>query len=116
MPYRVKKAFQGFKELTTIVDGKRVALVESYEHTTAATVTKPSETIRVPLATQAELKAIFERGDPCIEQYDETKLPEPRNLVDEHEIENPFQGVGEEELSEAQGLTKKTTKTKKHEP
>ena len=101
-------------ELTTVVDGKRVALNQSYTHTTKGTPTKPPETINVPLATQAQLKAIFERGDPCIEQYEEVKAPEPRNLVNEYIPENPFEGAPDELIKEAQSAGKK--KFVKHEP
>lgn len=73
MAYRVKKAFQHLPELTTVIDGKRVALNQSYVHTTTATAEHPPKTISVPLATQAQMKEIFERGDPCIEQYHEEK-------------------------------------------
>jgi len=114
MAYRVKKAFQVHPELTTVVDGKRVALNQSYTHKTKGTPTKPPETITVPLATQAELKAIFERGDPCVEKYEEVKAPEPRNLVNEYEPENPYEGVPDELTKEAQNAGKK--KTVKHEP
>lgn len=73
MPYRVKKEFLKFEKLTTVLDGKRVALVEAYQHTTKPTAQKPPETINVPLATQAQLKAIFDRGEPCLEKYEEEK-------------------------------------------
>lgn len=106
MAYRVKKAFEKYPELTTVVDGKRVALNAAYMRETKGTATKPPEKINVPLATQAQLKAIFERGDPVVEQYEEAKLPEIRNFVAEHKTENPFEGVTPELIEEAQGKKK----------
>ena len=110
MAYRVKKAFEQYPELTTLVDGVRVALNQAYVHETRGTATKPPETISVPLATQAELKAIFERGDPCIEQYEDQKT---KSTLSDYVPENPFEGVTKERLDEVQG--KKTT-TVKNEP
>lgn len=116
MPYRVKKEFQKFMELTTVVDGRRVALNQSYVHETRGTATKPPETISVPLATQAELKAIFERGDPCIEQCEEAKAPEIKPL--EHETVNPYEGVTDEMLEEVGAVkwTKKKKVKEQYEP
>jgi len=114
MAYRVKKAFKNLPELTTVVDGKRVALNQSYTHSTKGTPTKPPETITVPLATTAQLRAIFERGDPCVEQYEEAKMEEPRNLVNEYVPKNPFEGVPRELLEKAQSAGKK--KPIKNEP
>lgn len=79
MAYRVKKAFQIYQELTTLVDGVRVALNDAYVHTAAGTAQHPPKTISIPLATQSQLKKIFERGDPCIEQYEEEKPVEIEN-------------------------------------
>ena len=79
MAYRVKKAFQIYPELTTLVDGVRVALNEAYVHTAAGTAQHPPKTISIPLATQSQLKKVFERGDPCIEQYEEEKPVEIEN-------------------------------------
>lgn len=112
MGYRVKKAFEQHRQLTTVIDGKRVALVEAYTHETKGTPQKPPEKINVPLATQAQLKAIFERGDPCVEQYEEVKTPEIRNLVAEHRTENPFPGVTDKDF---EMIGKKKT-TVKNEP
>lgn len=110
MAYRVKKAFEQHRQLTTVIDGKRVALVEAYTHETKGTPTKPPEKISVPLATQVQLKAIFERGDPCVEQYEETKTPEIRNTLADYVPKNPFQGVTPEMLDEAKGKKKTTVK------
>ena len=83
MAYRVKKAFKIYPELTTLVDGVRVALNEAYVHTDAGTAQHPPKTISIPLATQSQLKKIFERGDPCIEQYEEEKPVEIENNAPE---------------------------------
>lgn len=76
MAYRVKKAFHIHPELTTVIDGVRVALIQAYTHTTKGTAQHPPKTISVPLATQDQMRKIFERGDPCIEQYQEVKAAE----------------------------------------
>lgn len=110
MAYRVKKAFEQYPELTTVIDGKRVALNAPYVHTTKGTPTKPPETINVPLATQAQLKVIFERGDPCVEQYEEAKAPEIRNTLADYVPKNPFEGVPQKLIDEAQGKKKTTAK------
>ena len=76
MAYRVKKAFQIYPELTTLVDGVLVALNQAYVHTTTGTAQQPPKIISVPLATQTQLKKVFERGDPCVEEYEEKKSVE----------------------------------------
>lgn len=73
MPYRVKKAFLKHPYLHTTVDGKKVALVAAYTYTTRATPTRPPVSVSVPMATQAQLKVIFDRGDPAVEKYEEEK-------------------------------------------
>jgi hypothetical protein len=73
MPYRVKKYFLQFPQLRTVIDGKAVALVEAYQYEKRGTVTSAPKTVLVPLATQSELKAIFERGDKTVERYEEEK-------------------------------------------
>lgn len=110
MAYRVKKAFAGMPELTTVVDGVRVALNKAYSRTKDGTPTKPPETVNVPLATQEQLKAIFERGDPCVEQYEEKKMPEPRNFVAEHKIEGLNESETAKTLNEQQEKKKTTAK------
>lgn len=110
MAYRVKKAFQIHPELTTVVDGVRVALNQAYVHTTTGTAQQPPKTISVPLATQAQMKAIFERGDPCVEQYEEEKPPEIRNTLADYVPKNPFEGVPAELIEQAQGKKKTTQK------
>ena len=52
-------------------------------HTAAGTAQHPPKTISIPLATQSQLKKIFERGDPCIEQYEEEKPVEIENKASE---------------------------------
>lgn len=112
MAYRVKKEFLKFENLTTLVEGKRVALISAYTHTTEGTLTKPPKTVNVPLATQEEMKAIFERGDPCVERYEEK---EQKPFFD-HKPENPFDGV-KDSLLEEHGIKAKETKQKsKYEP
>ena len=105
--YRVKREFQKFEELTTLVDGVRVALNQAYVHTTTGTAQHPPKTISVPLATQAQMKVLFEAGDPCIEQYEDVS---GKNPLSDYVPENPFQGVTKERLGEVQG--KKTTTAK----
>lgn len=73
MAYRVKSAFHKYPNLSTVVNGKKVALLEAFTYTKRGTAKTPPQTVNVPLATQAELKAIFERGDPCVEQYADTE-------------------------------------------
>ena len=73
MPYRIKKAFLKHPYLHTTVDGKKVALVAAYTYTTRATATRPPVSVSVPMATQAQLKAVFDRGDPVVEKYEEEK-------------------------------------------
>lgn len=114
MGYRVKKEFQKFAELTTVVDGVRVALNGAYEHKKEGTIQSPPKTISVPLATQAQMKLIFERGDPCVEQFEEPKFSEPKNSLADYVPKNPFGGVPKELIEEAQGAGKK--KTVKNEP
>lgn len=109
MAYRVKKAFQIHPELTTVVDGVRVALNQAYVHTTTGTAQQPPKTIPVPLATQAQMRKIFERGDPCIEQYEEEKPPEIRNTMADYVPKNPYEGVPDELIKEVQGAGKKKT-------
>lgn len=112
MAYRVKAAFQKFPYLTTTVNGKRVALVAAYEHTTTGTVTKPPEKVSVPIATQADLKQIFERGDPCIEKFEESENPDKYIPIEDYVPENPFTGVPEELIEEKQGSKKKKDERK----
>lgn len=73
MPYRIKKAFLKHPYLHTTVDGKKVALIAAYTYTTRATPTRPPVSVSVPMATQAQLKVIFDRGDPAVEKYEEGK-------------------------------------------
>lgn len=73
MPYRIKKAFLKHPYLHTTVDGKKVALIAAYTYTTRATSTRPPVSVSVPMATQAQLKVIFDRGDPAVEKYEEEK-------------------------------------------
>lgn len=109
MPYQVKKSFQKHSRLNTQVAGKRVALVEAYEYTTKGSPTAPPKKVSVPLATQAELKVLFDKGDPCIEFVE--AQAEPKNLVAEHVIESPYQGIEDDVLAEIQ----EKKKTVKHE-
>ena len=73
MGYRVKKQFAGKNRLRTVLNGKAIALVEGYTYTTKATAKNPPRQVSIPLATQSELKALFDRGDPCIEKFDDEK-------------------------------------------
>ena len=76
MAYRVKKAFQNMPQLNAVIDGRRVALNEAFTYTKRGTPTTPPKTVNVPLATQAQLKVLFDRGEPCVEQYQEVKAAE----------------------------------------
>ena len=105
--YRLKRVFQNFEELTTLVDGVRVALNNAYVHTTTGTAQHPPKIISVPLATQAQMKVLFEAGDPCIEQYEDVS---GKNPLSDYVPENPFKGVTEEQIDEVRG--KKTTTAK----
>lgn len=89
MGYRVKKQFAGKNRLRTVLNGKAIALIEAYTYTTKATAKNPPRQVSIPLATQSELKALFERGDPCIEKFDdEKKLPaEPKQATPQKEKE-----------------------------
>ena len=105
--YRVKRECQRFEELTTLVDGVRVALNQAYVHTTNGTAQHPPKTISVPLATQAQMKVLFEAGDPCIEQYEDVS---GKNPLSDYVPENPFKGVTEEQIDEVRGKKKTTAK------
>lgn len=85
MPYRVKKQFQHIANLRTVLNGKAVALVGAHAKQTKGTLTAPPKTVQIPLATQAEMKALFERGDPTIERYDEEKLPTAKPKSEKNE-------------------------------
>lgn len=88
MAYRIKKEFQGVDTLrTALKGGKSVALNKAHKKTVRGTPTTPPHEIDIPLATQEELKQLFEAGNRCVEKYE---YQEPRNLVAEHEIKNPF--------------------------
>lgn len=95
MAYRVKKEFEKYRTAVTTIDGRRVALNEAFEFETKPTPQKPPETIRVPVATQNDLKAMFERGDPAIEKTDGKEV-----AFFDHVAENPFEGVTDEILDE----------------
>lgn len=84
MAYRVRKAYQHLTNLRTVIDGVLVALVEPHTHTKKGTVTSPPKTVQVPMATPAQLKAIFDRGDPVLEKYEEEKA------VESKEVEHAF--------------------------
>lgn len=115
MPYRVKKGFLQYRQLRTVVNGKIVALVEAHTREKKGTQSKAPSSVQIPLATQGELKAAFERGDPCVEWYEEKE----KTPFFEHETENPFKGV-EDSVLEEHGIkakdTKQKMKAKEHEP
>jgi|JI9StandDraft_1071089.scaffolds.fasta_scaffold178067_2 hypothetical protein len=73
MPYRVKKEFLKFPQLRTSINGKVVSLISAFTYEKSGTPTKAPKTVHVPLASQSELKAIFERGDNTVERYEEEK-------------------------------------------
>lgn len=78
MAYRVKWEFSHNPQLTTVVDGTPVGLNGQFEKTIPATVNYPSRKVTVRKATQADLKVLFEQGNPCIEEYEPSKMePEP---------------------------------------
>ena len=70
MAYQVKKEFSNKLELTTLLNGKRIALVEKFDYKEPDTAKKPGKVVTIQQATQAELKALFEQGNPCIEFID----------------------------------------------
>lgn len=105
--YRIKKAFSGRTKLTAVVDGKRVALVEAYTVEIEGTKIKPPETVNVPLATQTQLKALFERGDPAVEVFEQAEI---KNPFEDYEPKNPFDGAIEKREEMEQERKKKKVK------
>lgn len=73
MAFRVKSEFQHVTELTTSVNGRRVALNGAYQKTTEAQPNRPAQVIAVPAATQADLELLFKQGCPCIEEFETAK-------------------------------------------
>jgi len=73
MAFRVKSEFQNVTELTTTVNGRRVALNGAYQKTTEAQPNRPAQVISVPAATQADLELLFKQGNPCIEEFESAK-------------------------------------------
>jgi len=73
MAFRVKSEFQNVTELTTTVNGRRVALNGAYQKTTEAQPNRPAQVISVPAATQADLELLFKQGNPCIEEFETAK-------------------------------------------
>lgn len=94
MAYRVKKEFQNLPYLrTALKSGKTVALNGAHKKQVKGTPAAPPREVDVPLATQAEMKELFEAGNRCIERYEQAEI---RNLVAEHEVKSPFdEGEGE---------------------
>ena len=65
--YQVKRQFQGIPELTTRLDGKNIALNAGFTKVIPASAGGPEKRIEIPLATQAQLRKLFESGNPCVE-------------------------------------------------
>lgn len=77
MAYRVKAAFANKPMLRAMVNGKLVGLNGSFAKESAGNAKQSPKTVTVPKATDAELKALFEQGNPCVEQYEEEKPAKP---------------------------------------
>ena len=73
MPYRVKEEYQHIPQLATQINNVSVALNSPYQHKIPAHAGRPERIVQVRLATQDELKKLFEAGSPVIEEYTDTK-------------------------------------------
>lgn len=71
MAYRVIKPFSENPTLCTTINGQTVALNAPFEDVRPASANGPEKKRQIRLATQAELKAMFEAGVNIIEQYEE---------------------------------------------
>lgn len=68
MKYRVKKQYaEAAPEMVTTINGKPVSLIKEQAKIIPATASGPEQRIKIPLATQAELKLMFDQGNPVIE-------------------------------------------------
>lgn len=70
--YRVTDAaLDQFPQLFTQLNGKRLTLHGKSELVEIdATARSPKKTITVPMATEAELAALYKEGNPFIEEYE----------------------------------------------
>lgn len=73
MAYRVKQEFAHIVELTTLANGKRVALNGAYTKALEAQPGRPAQSVQVPGATQADLEWLFKSSNPCIEEVEAGK-------------------------------------------
>lgn len=53
--------------MVTTINGKPVSLIKEQAKIIPATASGPEQRIKIPLATQAELKLMFDQGNPVIE-------------------------------------------------
>lgn len=75
--YRVKQQFSHIVELTTLANGKRVALNGAYTKALEAQPGRPAKSVTVPAATQADLEWLYKAGDPTIEEGETVKEQTP---------------------------------------
>jgi len=75
--YRVKQQFSHIVELTTLANGKRVALNGAYTKALEAQPGRPAQSVQVPGATQADLEWLHKNGNPTIEEGETVKEQTP---------------------------------------
>jgi hypothetical protein len=76
--YQIVKNFRDIETLCTLVNGNLVALNREYQKTTPASSLSPDSVKAVPLATQEQLKQLFEEGCPCVEHVPDAKEQKPQ--------------------------------------
>lgn len=70
MAYKVKQAYLKHPELVTTIDGKAVGLNTEFRVNVKPTKLKPGYVRTIPQATQAQLKRMFDEGNPLIERVE----------------------------------------------
>jgi len=75
MLYQVKSAYRKFPELVTTIDGKAVGLNTEFRVNVKPTKLKPGYVRTIPQATQAQLKRMFDEGNPLIERIENSHNP-----------------------------------------
>lgn len=73
MPYRVKEEFDYIPHLSTQINNVSIALNQAFEHTVPAHAGRPARKATVRLATQDDLKKLYDAGNPVIEEYENAK-------------------------------------------
>lgn len=102
MAYRVKKEFQGLPHLRTVLkSGKAVALNQAHSKQSSGSPSRPPGETKIPLATQEELKELFEAGNRCVEQVADAPK-EPENPFTDYKPEFPAESGLEEAIEEQQ--------------